>query len=95
MATIYNSDTVVIDDPSVEVLPARPKRSFLAITNLSATDSAFLSINDVAVANEGIVLAPGDVMTREVDEAFNESIHGITTGAAVSLAIEERYEDAV
>jgi hypothetical protein len=95
MATIYNTTTLTLDGNSQEMLPARPRRTFLTIANLSGTTYAYLSIQDAAVSGEGIALPPGSIMTREVNEPINEAIFGITNGVNVDIAIEERYDDAV
>lgn len=95
MATIYNSTTASLGAVSAEILPARPNRTLLTITNLSTTDTAYLSLMDASVAGTGMAIGPGNALFMEVGEAFNESLNGITTGAAVDLSIEERYEDTV
>lgn len=93
MATVYNTTAAAISGVDSEVLAARPKRTFLTVCNLSTTDYAYLSLKDDAVSGAGMALAPEAVMTLEVNEAFNEALHAITSGAVFNLAIEERYED--
>ena len=95
MATVYNSDSATLTGVSAEILAARPRRTFLVISNLSGADYAYFSLMNAAVAGTGIGLAPGQSMTMEVDEAFNESLYGISAGPNVDISIEERYEDSI
>lgn len=83
------------EEIAVDIFPPS-KRTSITISNISAGAQVItLSFGQYAVANQGIVLSPGDCWTESNDAGYTTwqgAIYAISDLAGGVLAIQERTE---
>lgn len=82
------NDSVTVGNSSTEVIPLSPNymRTYISIRNMSDTDNLSLSVENPAVAGQGIVLKPGEYWILEADNIVYNPINGISDGGDISVA---------
>jgi hypothetical protein len=92
--------TVTVGTSSI-LISQKQKRKTIYIRNTSTTAQVITIALDnfsAAVANQGIVLAPGEYFSDSNSEGYkcwHGDIKAISTAAAGTLAIMEAYEDGI
>lgn len=96
MAIQYSNTKVSVLDSSTTLLSStgREKRLHAVITNDSDA-TVYLGVNETAVLNEGVPLAPGEKWILAQADMLNCSITAITAVTGKNVAIFEMYLDAV